>query len=223
MLLQNSIWWHLLWKIRIPGYFLLQELLSERLCFRVATFAAHRQGSPFEEHFRAADFEGQPYFLHGDVCDVPCCVVSDGRLFTSGLDVNLSSRNPNILSTPEGHKVPIIRHGSLLFLRPTLAPFSKEESEVVCNTFHNTNAQGILVASKFFAALSTLILLGKHVDANPHSHESYVLFSHNRSNSKNFRQRPYKHFTSSPQKASRSKAPRTVFVCAWSRLSEGFA
>ena len=63
--------------------------------------------------------------------------------------MNLSSRNPNTLSTPDGHKVPIIRHGSLLFLRPTLAPFNKDEFEVVCNTFHGMSAQGTLVAPTF--------------------------------------------------------------------------
>ena len=50
--------------------------------------------------------------------------------------MNLSCKSPNTLSTPDGHKVPIIRHGSLLFLRPALAPFNKEEFEVVRNTFH---------------------------------------------------------------------------------------
>ena len=63
--------------------------------------------------------------------------------------MNLSSRNPNTLSTPDGHKVPIIRHGSLLFLRPTLAPFDKEEFEIVCNTFHDTRTQGTIVAPTF--------------------------------------------------------------------------
>ena len=64
------------------------------------------------------DFEGQSCFLHFYVCDVPYCVVSVGRLLRSGFDVNLSSRNPNTLSTPDGHQVPIIRHGSLLFFPP---------------------------------------------------------------------------------------------------------
>ena len=95
------------------------------------------------------DFEGQPCFLHFYVCDVPYCVVSVGRLLRSGFDVSLSSKKPNKLSTPDGHEVPIIRHGSLLFLRPTLAPFNKEEFEVVCNTFHNTSAQGTMVALVF--------------------------------------------------------------------------
>ena len=102
------------------------------------------------------DFEGQPCFLHFYVCflhfyvcDVPYCVVSVGRLLRSGFDVNLSSKKPNTLETPDGHKVPITRHGSLLFLRPTLAPFNKEEFEVVCNTFHTQSAQGTIVAPVF--------------------------------------------------------------------------
>ena len=45
--------------------------------------------------------------------------------------------------------MPITRHGSLLFLRPTLAPFNKEEFEVVCNTFHTQSAQGTIVALVF--------------------------------------------------------------------------
>ena len=95
------------------------------------------------------DFDGQPCFLHFYVCDIPYCVVSVGRLLRSGFDVSLSSKKQNTLSTPDGHEVPIIRHGSLLFLRPTLAPFNKDEFEVVCNTFHNTSAQGTLVAPTF--------------------------------------------------------------------------
>ena len=95
------------------------------------------------------DFEGQPCFLHFYVCDVPYCVVSVGRLLRSGFDVNLSSKKPNTLETPDGHKVPITRHGSLLFLRPTLAPFNKEEFEVACNTFHTQSSQGTIVAPVF--------------------------------------------------------------------------
>ena len=38
------------------------------------------------------DFEGQPCFLHFYVCDVPCGVVSVGRILRSGFDVKLSFR-----------------------------------------------------------------------------------------------------------------------------------
>ena len=108
------------------------------------------------------DFEGQSCFLHFYVCDVPYCVVSVGRLLRSGFDVNLSSRNPNTLSTPDGHKVPIIRHGSLLFSRPTLAPFNKDEFEVVCNTFHGMSAQGTLVAPTFTPTFKPVVQY--HID-----------------------------------------------------------
>ena len=54
--------------------------------------------------------------------------------------------------------MPITRHGSLLFLRPTLAPVDKDEFEIVCNTFHNTSTQGTLVAPTFRP------LVQKHVD-----------------------------------------------------------
>ena len=63
--------------------------------------------------------------------------------------MSLSSKKQNTLDAPDGHKVPITRHGSLLFLRPTLAPFNKEEFEVVCNTFHSQSAQGTIVAPVF--------------------------------------------------------------------------
>ena len=76
--------------------------------------------------------------------------------------MNLSSKNPNTLSTPDGHKVPITRHGSLLFLRPTLAPFNKEEFEVVCNTFHSMSAQGTLVAPTFAPTFKRVVQY--HID-----------------------------------------------------------
>ena len=108
------------------------------------------------------DFEGQSCFLHFYVCDVPYWVVSVGRLLRSGFDVNLPSRNPNTLSTPDGHKVPIVRHGSLLFLRPTLAPFNKDDFEVVCNTFHGMSAQGTLVAPTFTPSFKPVVQY--HID-----------------------------------------------------------
>ncbi|CAE7244727.1 unnamed protein product [Symbiodinium sp. CCMP2456] len=45
--------------------------------------------------------------------------------------------------------VPIIRHGSLLFLGLTLAPFNKDEFEVVCNTFHNMSPQDTMASPTF--------------------------------------------------------------------------
>ena len=94
------------------------------------------------------DFEGQPCFLHFYVCDVPYCVVSVGRLLRSGFEVKLTAESQT-LSTPEGQCVPVIKHGSLLFLRPTMLPFEREEFESVCNFFHEAHSHGTLVAPTF--------------------------------------------------------------------------
>ena len=117
------------------------------------------------------DFEGQPCFLH--------CLVSVGRLLRSGFDVNLSSKKPNTLETPDGLKVPITRHGSLLFLRPTLAPFNKEEFEVACNTFHTQSAQGTIVAPVFRPVVQYHIDKWELSGFDPHTQKrkSYFLFS----------------------------------------------
>ena len=164
MLLWKSIWWHLLWEDTDP-WILFDSGAATHCCPK--DFASEKpllpltgrapplrsiSGQPltvFGRRLVKVDFEGQPCFLHFYVCDVPYCVVSVGRLLRSGFDVNLSSKKPNTLETPDGHKVPITRHGSLLFLRPNLAPFDKEEFEVVCNTFHTQSAQGTIVAPVF--------------------------------------------------------------------------
>ena len=64
------------------------------------------------------------------------------------------------LSTPDGHKVPIIRQGSPLSLRPTLAPFNRVEFEAVRNTFHNTKAQGTLEAPTFRTPFYFILING---------------------------------------------------------------
>ena len=65
------------------------------------------------------NFDGQDSFLHFYVCDVPYCVVSVGRLLRQGYSVQLSSEEHSLVN-PEGCCIPVERHGSLLFLRPTL-------------------------------------------------------------------------------------------------------
>ena len=126
------------------------------------------------------DFEGQPCFLHFYVCDVPYGVVSVGRFLRSGFDVNLSSQKHNTLETPDGHKVPITRHGSLLFLRPTLAPFNKEEFETVCNTFNSQSAQGTIVAPVFRPLIQCHVdkweLSGHTLTTHTQKSESYFFF-----------------------------------------------
>ena len=92
------------------------------------------------------DFSGQSCYLHFYVCDVPYCVVSVGRLLRQGYSVTLSGVE-HTLSSPDGGRIPVERHGSLLFLRPTLVPFDKEEFVHVCNVFHsNGGSQGTLIA-----------------------------------------------------------------------------
>ena len=94
------------------------------------------------------DFDGQPCFLHVYVCDVPYCVVSVGRLLRQGFEVSMKKESQT-LSTPDGKQVPILRHGSLLFLRPSVAPFDKDEFVEVCDMFHGLSSQGTLIAPTF--------------------------------------------------------------------------
>ena len=70
------------------------------------------------------NFGGQDSFLHFYVCDVPYCVVSVGRLLRQGYSVQLSSEDHSLVNS-EGCRIPVERHGSLLFLRPTLLPFNQ--------------------------------------------------------------------------------------------------
>ena len=95
------------------------------------------------------DFDGQPCFLHFYVCDVPYCVVSVGRLLRQGFQVTMT-RESQVLSTPDGSQVPIVRQGSLLFLRPTLGAFNKDEFVEVCNLLHDSNEHGTLIAPTQF-------------------------------------------------------------------------
>ena len=91
------------------------------------------------------NFDGQDSFLHFYVCDVPYCVVSVGRLLRQGYSVQLS-REEHSLVNPEGCRIPVERHGSLLFLRPTLLPFNQPEFEQMCNLLKDPSTSGTLVA-----------------------------------------------------------------------------
>ena len=94
-------------------------------------------------------FDGQPCFLHFYVCDVPYCVVSVGRLWQQGYQAHLTSLETMTLETPNGSSVPILRHGSLLFLKPEFAPFDVHEFEQACESFHEGSSQGGLLAPTF--------------------------------------------------------------------------
>ena len=103
------------------------------------------------------DFDGQPCFLHFYVCDVPYCVVSVGRLLRQGFQVSMTKES-QVLSTPEGRQVPILRHGSLLFLRPSVADFDQKEFVEVCNLFHESSSQGTLIAPTLPRSTTTQIV-----------------------------------------------------------------
>ena len=91
------------------------------------------------------NFDGQDSFLHFYVCDVPYCVVSVGRLLRQGYSVQLSSEEHSLVN-PEGCRIPVERHGSLLFLRPSLLPFNQPEFEQMCNLLKDPCTSGTLVA-----------------------------------------------------------------------------
>ena len=91
------------------------------------------------------NFDGQDSFLHFYVCDVPYCVVSVGRLLRQGYSVQLSSEEHSLVN-PEGCRIPVERHGLLLFLRPTLLPFNQPEFEQMCNLLKDPSTSGTLVA-----------------------------------------------------------------------------
>ena len=91
------------------------------------------------------NFDGQDSFLHFYVCDVPYCVVSVGRLLRQGYSVQLSSEEHSLVN-PEGCRIPVERHGSLLFLRPTLLPFNQPEFEQMCNLLKDPSTSGTSVA-----------------------------------------------------------------------------
>ena len=78
---------------------------------------------------------GQDNFLHFYICDVPCCALSVGKHFKTlrqGYSVQLSSEEHALLS-PRGSRIPVERHGSLVFPRPTLLRLNQQKFEQVCN------------------------------------------------------------------------------------------
>ena len=73
-------------------------------------------------------------FLHFYVTiDYP--LVSVGRLLNQGYQVELSAEEM-VLKSLWGSKIPLHRHGSLLFMKPSLQLFDSVEYESVCMTFH---------------------------------------------------------------------------------------
>ena len=75
------------------------------------------------------------FYLHFYVTDIDYPLVSVGRLLNQGYQVELSSEEM-VLKSPCGSKIPLHRHGSLLFMKPSLLLFDSVEYEPVCVTFH---------------------------------------------------------------------------------------
>ena len=75
------------------------------------------------------------FYLHFYVTDIEYPLVSVGRLLNQGYQVELSS-DEMTLKSPCGSKIPLHRHGSLLFMKPSLQVFDSVDFESVCVTFH---------------------------------------------------------------------------------------
>ena len=73
--------------------------------------------------------------MHFYVTDIEYPLVSVGRLLNQGYQVELSS-DEMTLKSPCGSKIPLHRHGSLLFMKPSLQVFDSVDFESVCVTFH---------------------------------------------------------------------------------------
>ena len=79
---------------------------------------------------------GQPLKIYGrKLVGMKYSLVSVGRLLNQGYQVELSSEEM-VLKSPCGSKFPLHRHGSLLFMKPSLPLFNSVGYEPVCVTFH---------------------------------------------------------------------------------------
>ena len=75
------------------------------------------------------------FYLRFYVTDLDYPLVSVGRLLNQGYQAELSSKEM-VLKSPCGSIIPLHRHGSLLFMKPSLHLFDSVEYESVCVTFH---------------------------------------------------------------------------------------
>ena len=78
---------------------------------------------------RSGDCE---FYLHFYVTDIDYPLVSVGRLLNQGYQVELSSEKM-ILKSPCGSKIPLHRHGSLLFMKASPQVFDSVDFESVCD------------------------------------------------------------------------------------------
>lgn len=74
------------------------------------------------------------FFLHFYVTDIDYPLVSVGRLLVQGYTVELSELHM-CMKCPNGQSMPLHRHGSLLFMQPSIQLFEKNNFEAVCVTF----------------------------------------------------------------------------------------
>jgi len=66
------------------------------------------------------------------VCDVPFCLVSVARMVLQGC-LTILGKDCLMLLTPEGEKISITGHGTLLYLTPSLEPFSNVPPELTAH------------------------------------------------------------------------------------------
>ena len=82
------------------------------------------------------EMDGSTFWLHFYVCDVPYSVVSVARMLLQGYKVELEKDN-SMMKAPHGQEMKVTRHGSLLFLCPSVCDFNPQRFTDVCNHFHS--------------------------------------------------------------------------------------
>ena len=75
------------------------------------------------------------FYLRFYVIEIDYPLVSVGRLLNQGFKIELSSEEM-VLKSSGGSKIPLHRHGSLLFMKPSLQLFDSVDFESVVVTFH---------------------------------------------------------------------------------------
>ena len=98
-------------------------------------------GSPITTYGRrlcGIKFGSATLYIHFYVCDVKEPIVSVVRLLHQGCHVTLSN-DGNILYTPDGTPVDIVRRGALLYLQGEAVPYDPEDFYSRCKHFHAVN------------------------------------------------------------------------------------
>ncbi|OLP95901.1 hypothetical protein AK812_SmicGene21924 [Symbiodinium microadriaticum] len=90
------------------------------------------------------------FHMHIYVTDIPYPIVSVGRLLAQNYTATLG-KEMLTLHAPDGKNLPVEREGSLLFLKPEILPFVKQDFELVCVAFQenfSTEAESAVSAFK---------------------------------------------------------------------------